>query len=141
MPAGLRTVCVACDKRVPIGQGAAFMQAAVGTGGRHPMGIAVNVFGCQYDATCNHLFAQRVVAARATGVVKQATSDVRVADFERVFVFEFQQTAFAASIAQRFPLWLGHVGQIGRAPKVFAQALSVNVLAHGVVVERLGAIV
>lgn len=126
---------------MPFGQVAAFMYQPIGTGGRHPMRVAVDIFGAQHNAACHHLFAQWVIPTGTSFVVEQAAGDCSVANFKGVFVFELQQAAFPAAITQGFPFRFGHVGHIDLAPKRGAQAVSVNVLAHGVVVERITPIV
>ncbi len=105
------------------------------------MGIVVDVFRCQHYTACHHLLAQSIVATRTGFIIKQAAADVGVFDFKRIFVFELEQTAFPAAITQGFPFGLGHVGQVYGLPIILAQVGSVDVRAHGVVVERIMPIV
>ena len=99
---------VSGDERVPVGQGASFVEQAVGAGVGHPVEV-FGIFNGKYGAVGHEFVAVCIVGASAGGHVEQAAGDAGVMNIAGFFDFEFMDAAFCAPVAERFPLLLVHL--------------------------------
>ena len=89
---------------------ASLKQAAVGTGFRHPGDFADIVSG-QLQAFGNQCTAVLIFRTFAGFKIEVFADDVGVVYFAGVFILNFYQAAFAATIANGFPFFFRHVLQ------------------------------
>ncbi len=92
--------------------------------GQQPIGAGAGHEGQVGDIRRGDLHAIRyqllpvLVASAATAErIEQVAGDIRMQDRPGILVLQLDQTAFAASVAERFPLRIGHLGQSFRAPE------------------------
>jgi len=97
-------------ERVPPSEPAPFGEAAIGAGVRQPA-IIGGALRRELEAIAHALHAVGIVGAAAGVAIEQPAGDVGVKDFSIVYVFELQQTATRAAVAQRFPLRASHFGE------------------------------
>src|SRR5580700_5164381 len=101
---------VARHQGVPPVEVLAEMDQPVGAGLGEPVHLLHNLWG-ELDAVRDDLLAVLVVpAARGLGVQELAAS-VGLGQFAGALVFQLVDAAHAATVAQRFPLLPGHLGQ------------------------------
>lgn len=126
--AGLaHAVRVAGHQWMPVRQILALVQQAVGTGHRHEVQLA-DIARRQPHTVGNLARAVRVIAAPALAHVVEAAGDIR--EFAAaVLVLQLNETAFAAVIAQRFPLFLAHLFQRFQLPEGFFVCHRLNLAA------------
>ena len=126
--AGLaHAVRIAGHQRMPIRQILALIEHAVGTGHRHEVQFA-DIARRQPHTVGNLPRAVRVIAASAIAHVIEAAGDIR--EFAvTVLVLQLNETAFAAMIAQRFPLFLAHLFQRFQLPEGFFVCHRLNLAA------------
>ena len=120
----------ACDQRVPLGQRLAEPEQMVRTGPRQPIGVQVEVVGPQDKAVRHEMMAVLVMSAAAGFVVEQPAGDPGERDFTAVLVFQLVQAAFSATIAQCFPLLLGHLVEGFPFPEAATQTAAVDRIRH-----------
>jgi hypothetical protein len=94
------------------------MQQAIGAAGRHEINFIEIVFR-QFDTIGHQLGALGIMSAATALAIKQIANNIGEDNFIRVFILQFNQTAFGAAIAQRFPLRVVHLGQWHGLPKRF----------------------
>ena len=110
------SLAVAADEVVPVVKVFALVDQAVGAGLRQPVDGGHD-FGRQLDADRHELLAVWVVLALAGLVVEQLAVKFRHVEVAGGFVFELHQAAFAAAVAEGFPLRIGHFVELLGFPK------------------------
>lgn len=113
---------IAADERVPGGEAAPLVQAAIGAGGGHP-GEVLHLMRGELDAVGHELFPLGVVGAAAALRIKQLAGDVGGEHLSGLLVLEAHQTAAPAAVAEAFPLLLGHLPQSFDFPEGFLRHL------------------
>ena len=101
---------IARHQRVPPCQRFALAEAAIRAGGRQPIDLADHRRG-QGDAVGHAAAAFDIVGTLAGMRVQQTAGDVGKTQQFGVFVPQLVQAATAAPVAQRFPLFVGHLLQ------------------------------
>ena len=105
---GLRA---AADKRVPVIERGPLGAQLIGACARQPIHVVCDGFGRQHDAFGHKLMADVILAALTGFPVKQAARHAGGHHLAGVFVFKFVQTAFTATVTQRFPFFGAERGQ------------------------------
>ena len=116
MPGAMDGGGVAAEEGVPVGQGLALTQQAVGTGGGEPARVG-HVGRREFDAVMHQARPVGVIAAGPGVRVQQLTGHVGVEDAARLLFLQFLQAALAAAVAQGLPLVGAHGVQGGGFPE------------------------
>ena len=106
----VHAVGITGNQGVPACQAPALGQAAVGAGGGHPFDGA-DIVGGELDAGGDAFCTIYVICTAAQILIEEMTDDVRRFDVAGVFVFQLDEAAAGAAVAQAFPLRDAHFGE------------------------------
>src|SRR5262245_21173759 len=95
---------------------AAFVHEAIGACTRHP-GELSDIIGREFDAILHAFGPVGVISATASGSVKQPARDIGPEYVTAVFIFDADEAALAAAVAETFPFGLAHLGELLAFPK------------------------
>ena len=102
MPLFVDAVAVTTHEIVPVRQLLALMDQAIGAGLWHPADF-LDLLRSKNHAVFDDLLAIFVVGTLTVIPVKQAAMESRVSDLTGIFIFQFEQAAFATAVAEGFP--------------------------------------
>ncbi len=101
---------------MPPGQVLALADQAVGAGIRQPVDLA-DIARRQPHAVRHQFLAMRIILAPAIAQIELPAGRVGEEELAGIIVDQLVETAFAAAVAQAFPLRPGHLAELGRLPK------------------------
>src|SRR5208337_4981761 len=78
---------------------------------------AAHAFGRELDAVLNLVLPGAVTGALARPEIEELASKARNGNVAGILIFEFDQAALPAAVAQRFPFCRGHFLKALRLPK------------------------
>lgn len=100
---GMHGLAIPAHQIMPVGKRFIVRAEAIGAGTRQP-GDLLDIAGGEPDAFGDIGAAMLVVAAEAGLTIEQATGNIGRIEIAGVLILDLVQAAFAAAVAQRFPL-------------------------------------
>src|SRR5690606_1790091 len=96
---------------MPVKQRDTFRDQAISAGFRKPISV-LNRIRCKHGASFYQSLPINILLAAASVMIKVTASDLGVVHVTRVFIFEFMQATFSASVAKGLKFLLRHLFQV-----------------------------